>query len=47
VRIAFAPDEDVSALRSGMSADVSIDTGRRRSLASLLGLSATEAKDRP
>lgn len=44
LRVAFAPDENVSALRSGMSASVAIDTGRRRSLAGLVGLTAT-AKD--
>jgi membrane fusion protein (multidrug efflux system) len=45
VRIAFDPGEDVSKLRSGMSVTVDIDTGHRRSLASLLGFSAT-AKDK-
>jgi membrane fusion protein (multidrug efflux system) len=37
VRIAFADGEDVSRLRAGMSVYVSIDTGRRRTLAGLLG----------
>ena len=45
LRIEFAPDETLSALRSGMSANVAIDTGRRRSLAALLGLTAATAKD--
>src|SRR5262249_52007508 len=35
VRIAIDSDEDVSRLRSGMSANVAIDTGRSRSLAAL------------
>jgi membrane fusion protein (multidrug efflux system) len=38
VRIAFDPGQDVRLLRSGMSVTVDIDTGRQRSLASLLGL---------
>ncbi|MCW1844097.1 HlyD family secretion protein [Prosthecomicrobium hirschii] len=40
VRVAFAPGEDTAGLRAGMSADVSIDTGRKRSLAGLVGLPA-------
>src|SRR5215813_5626995 len=40
VRIAFDADEDVGRLRSGMSANVAIDTGRSRSLASLLGMAS-------
>jgi membrane fusion protein (multidrug efflux system) len=40
VRVTFEPGEDLNRLRSGMSAYVSIDTGRRRSLATLLGFSA-------
>lgn len=40
VRIAFAPGQDLSGLRAGMSADVAIDTGRQRSLAGLVGLQA-------
>jgi membrane fusion protein (multidrug efflux system) len=40
VRIYFDPGQDLSYLRAGMSANVDIDTGRRRSLASLFGLSA-------
>jgi membrane fusion protein (multidrug efflux system) len=38
VRIAFDSGQDVRLLRSGMSVTVDIDTGRQRSLASLLGL---------
>jgi membrane fusion protein (multidrug efflux system) len=38
VRIVFDAGEDVSNLASGMSANVDIDTGRQRSIASLLGL---------
>lgn len=37
VRVAFAPGEDVGALRAGMSAYVSIDTGRQRSLQGVVG----------
>jgi membrane fusion protein (multidrug efflux system) len=40
VRIAIDSDEDVTNLRAGMSANVSIDTRRRRSLAALLGLTS-------
>jgi membrane fusion protein (multidrug efflux system) len=40
VRIVFDAGEDVSNLRSGMSANVEIDTGRQRTIGSLLGLSA-------
>jgi membrane fusion protein (multidrug efflux system) len=40
IRISFDPDENTSKLRAGMSAYVSVDTGRSRSLAALLGLSA-------
>jgi membrane fusion protein (multidrug efflux system) len=39
VRIAFDRDTDTRLLRSGMSATVDIDTGRNRSLLTLLGLS--------
>jgi membrane fusion protein, multidrug efflux system len=37
VRIAFEPDQDTKDLRSGMSVLVEIDTGRSRSLGSLIG----------
>jgi membrane fusion protein (multidrug efflux system) len=37
VRIVFDPGQDVSLLRAGMSVTVDIDTGRRRTFASLLG----------
>lgn len=40
IRISFDPDENTSKLRAGMSAYVSVDTGRSRSLMALLGLSA-------
>src|SRR5215813_2685256 len=40
VRIAIDASEDVSRLRAGMSATVSIDTGRSRSLAALFGLTS-------
>ena len=40
VRIEFAPGQDLRRLRSGMSATVEIDTGRRGRLARLLGSSA-------
>jgi membrane fusion protein (multidrug efflux system) len=38
VRIVFDAGEDVSNLRAGMSANVEIDTGRQRTITSLLGL---------
>lgn len=41
VRIEFAPGQDLSRLRAGMSVNVDIDTGRQRSLAGLFGGSAT------
>jgi membrane fusion protein (multidrug efflux system) len=37
VRIVFAPDQDLEFLRSGMSVTVEIDTGRSRSLGTLIG----------
>lgn len=40
IRITFDPDESTQKLRAGMSAYVSVDTGRSRSLMALLGLSA-------
>ncbi len=40
IRITFDADENTSKLRAGMSAYVSVDTGRSRSLMTLLGLSA-------
>ena len=40
IRITFDADENTSKLRAGMSAYVSVDTGRSRSLMALLGLSA-------
>ncbi len=40
VRIAFAPGQDITKLRSGMSVTVDIDTGHKRSLASIVGLTA-------
>lgn len=40
IRVSFDPDENTKKLRAGMSAYVSVDTGRSRSLATLLGLSA-------
>jgi membrane fusion protein (multidrug efflux system) len=40
VRIEFSNNSELHDLRSGMSVQVEIDTGRVRSLASLLGLSA-------
>jgi membrane fusion protein (multidrug efflux system) len=45
VRIAFDPDQDLSLLRSGMSVVVEIDTGHRRTLGTLLGLSRAPAPD--
>ncbi|HWV55296.1 HlyD family secretion protein [Pseudorhodoplanes sp.] len=46
VRIAFDPGEDTSQLRSGMSVNVSIDTKRNRSLASLFGISSAAQEAR-
>jgi membrane fusion protein (multidrug efflux system) len=40
VRITFDPDENLNKLRAGMSVSVSIDSGRQRSLATLLGLAS-------
>lgn len=45
VRIQFDPNQDVSMLRAGMSVAVDIDTGRRRTLASLFGLSQSYAEE--
>jgi membrane fusion protein, multidrug efflux system len=45
VRIAFDPDQDLSLLRSGMSVVVEIDTGHRRTLGTLIGLSRAPAPD--
>jgi membrane fusion protein (multidrug efflux system) len=39
LRIAFDPGENTRLLRSGMSATIEIDTGRNRSILTLLGLS--------
>jgi membrane fusion protein (multidrug efflux system) len=44
VRIVFDRGEDVSRLRAGMSVTVSIDTGRRRTVASLFGANPSVAK---
>ena len=41
VRIIFDPGQDLSLLRAGMSVNVAIDTGRRRTFASLLGAGPT------
>jgi membrane fusion protein, multidrug efflux system len=41
VRIVFDRDQDLSLLRAGMSVVVDIDTGRRRTLASLFGAEPT------
>jgi membrane fusion protein (multidrug efflux system) len=46
VRIYFdSHDKDVERLKAGMSAYTTIDTGHRRSLAALLGLSASAKQD--
>lgn len=44
IRIVFDADEKTQNLRAGMSANVSIDTGRKRSLATLIGLSSATAE---
>jgi membrane fusion protein (multidrug efflux system) len=43
LRIAFDSGEDVRRLRAGMSVYVAIETGRKRTLAGLLGLSSASA----
>src|SRR5262249_28220125 len=45
VRIAFDPGQDLSLLRAGMSVNVDIDTGRRRTFASLVGASPSLAQE--
>jgi membrane fusion protein (multidrug efflux system) len=47
VRIAFDPDQDLSLLRAGMSVNVDIDTGRRRTFASLFGAGTSFAQETP
>jgi membrane fusion protein (multidrug efflux system) len=47
VRIALDPGQDVGLLRAGMSVTVAIDTGRRRSLWSLLGWKSAASQDAP
>jgi membrane fusion protein (multidrug efflux system) len=44
VRIEFARDEDVTGLRSGMSVNVEIDTGRQNTMLSMLGLTSKAAE---
>jgi membrane fusion protein (multidrug efflux system) len=46
VRIEFAPGEDVRDLRSGMSVTVDIDTGRKNTVLSSLGLASKAAEPR-
>src|SRR5262249_53892549 len=45
VRIVFDPGQDLSLLRAGMSVVVDIDTGRRRTFASLFGASPSIARE--
>jgi membrane fusion protein (multidrug efflux system) len=45
VRIAFDRGQDLSRLRAGMSVTVDIDTGRRRTLASLVGAGSSVAQE--
>jgi membrane fusion protein (multidrug efflux system) len=47
VRIFFDPDQDLTLLRAGMSVTVDIDTGRRRTFASLLGAGPSLAQEAP
>jgi membrane fusion protein, multidrug efflux system len=47
VRIRFDKDDDTHLLRAGMSVTVDIDTGRRRSLTTLVGLAPTAAQAQP
>src|SRR3954453_9243506 len=46
VRIEFAPGEDVRDLRSGMSVNVDIDTGRQNTVLSSLGVTGKAAEPR-
>ena len=46
VRIEFAPNENVSDLRAGMSVTVDIDTGRQNTVLSALGLTSRAAEPR-
>jgi membrane fusion protein (multidrug efflux system) len=43
LRVSFDKDEVTKYLRSGMSATVEIDTGHRRSLLALIGISSSQA----
>ncbi|HTV34245.1 MAG TPA: HlyD family secretion protein [Methylocella sp.] len=45
VRVQFDPGQDVAMLRAGMSVTVDIDTGYRRSLASLFGMEQSFAHE--
>jgi len=47
VRIVFDPNQDLSRLRAGMSVTVDIDTGRRRTFASLFGAAPSIAAEAP
>jgi len=47
VRIAFDPGQDLTLLRAGMSVNVDIDTGRRRTFASLFGAGTSLAQEAP
>ncbi|BAT57824.1 multidrug export protein EmrA [Variibacter gotjawalensis] len=47
IRIEFAPGQDLQRLRAGMSVNVDIDTGRKRSLAGLFGGNANANGQKP
>ena len=47
VRIVFDPGQDLQLLRAGMSVTVDIDTGRKRTLATLFGASPRLVEDAP
>jgi membrane fusion protein (multidrug efflux system) len=47
VRIVFDTDQDLTLLRAGMSVTVDIDTGRRRTFASLIGTGPSLAQEAP
>ncbi len=47
IRVEFAPGQDLRRLRSGMSAYIEIDTGRRGRIASLFGASAIAEDPEP
>jgi membrane fusion protein, multidrug efflux system len=45
VRIVLDPGQDVTLLRAGMSVTVDIDTGRKRTLATLFGAGPSRVEE--